>query len=76
MCLKRSCRRTARIRHEHRGLNLHEALSVQIASDRADNLGTLHKCVLHILIHDEIDISLTISGIGIRQSVELLRQNL
>ena len=40
MRFKRSCRRTARIGHKHWRLDLQETLSIQIASDRTDNLGT------------------------------------
>ena len=42
----------------------------------ADDPGTLYKGVLYFRIHNQIHITLTISCIGICQSVILLRQNL
>ncbi|CDC93316.1 putative uncharacterized protein [Roseburia sp. CAG:380] len=76
MGLKRSCRSTACVGHKHRRLNLHEALLIKETSDAADHLGSLNEGVFHVLIHDQIHISLTISGIGIGQSMMLLRKDL
>ena len=76
MCLERSCGSASGICHEHRCLNFHEALSVQIFTDGADDPGTFDKCILYFWVHDQIHISLTVTCICIRQSVELLRKDL
>src|SRR5699024_4119526 len=76
MRLKRSCGSASGICHKHRRLNLHEALSVQIFTDRADDPGTFDKCILYFRVHDQIHVSLTVTCIRICQSVELLRKNL
>ena len=76
MCLERSCSGSARICHEHRSLHFHKSLSVQIFPDRTQDFGTLDKCIFYVRIHDQIHISLTVTQIGIRQPMELLREDL
>ena len=76
MRLERPCSGAAGILHQHRCLHLHESLSVQIPADRADDLGTLDKGILHLRIHDQIHISLTVTQIRIGQPMELLRKDL
>ena len=76
MRLKRPCGRAAGVRHQHRRLHLHKALSVQISADRADHLRTFYKCLPRFLVHDQIHIPLAVARVGIGQAVELLRKNL
>ena len=76
MCLKRSCRSSPGICNKHRSLHFHKSFAVQISADRADDLRTFDKCIFRFRIHDKIHISLTITHICIRQSMELLRKNL
>jgi len=76
MGLKRSCSSSSGICHQHRSLNLQEALSIQITADTADDFRTHYKGFAHILIHNQIRISLAIPHICVGQSMILLRQNL
>ena len=76
MCLKWSCCRTACIRYQHRCLNFHESLCIQKTTDTADNFGTFDECIFYFRIHDQVYISLTITGICVSQTMEFLRQNL
>ena len=62
--------------YQHRRLHFQEALAVQITANRADNSGTLHKSILYLLIHDQVNITLAVAHIRIRQSVVFFRQNL
>ena len=76
MCLKWSCGCTTGIGDKHWGLNLHKALSIQIAANAADYLGTLDKSIFNVFIHDQIDITLTITSICVSQSMIFLRKDL
>ena len=76
MRLERSCSSAAGICNQHGSLHFHKALSVQITADGADDSGTFYKSILNILIHDQVDITLTITLVGIGQTVELLRKYL
>ena len=76
MGFKRSCGSTARIGNEHRRFDLHEALCIEIAANCADDFRALDKGILSLGIHNEIDITLTISCIDIGQPVEFFRQHL
>ena len=76
MCLKRSCCCTTCVGNQHRCFHFHEISACEEITDLLDDLGALDENFLAVLIHDQIHISLTIAGIRICQSVELLRQNL
>ena len=76
MGLKRSCSRAACIGHQHRCLHLQKSFPVQISPDTADNLRAHHEGILHLFVHNQIGISLTVTGIRVGQPVILLRQNL
>ena len=76
MCLERSCCCTACIGYEHRSLDFHEALSIQITTDAADDFRTFDECIFYIRVHDQVYISLTVTGICIGQSVEFFRKHL
>ncbi len=76
MRFKGSGSRTAGVLYQHGGLYLHEAQTVQIAANSADDLRTLQESVLNLRVHDQVHITLTIPHIGVRKSVELLRQDL
>ena len=41
-----------------------------------DNFGTFDECIFYFRIHDQVYISLTITGICVSQSVEFLRKDL
>ena len=43
-------------------------LSIQIAANAADYLGTLDKSIFNVFIHDQIDITLTITEVGLTSS--------
>ena len=73
---KRARRRTARIGDQHGGFHLHKAALVQKAADGADDAGTFDKGVAHLGVDDQIDIPLTIAGVGVGQTVEFFRQRL
>ena len=76
MCDEGTRCRAACIGHQKRSLHLHEALSVQITADAADNSGTFDKGILHFAVHDQVGVTLTITHVGVSQSMELLRKNL
>ena len=42
----------------------------------ADDLGTLYKSIFHICVHDQVHITLTVTDIGVGQTVEFLRKDL
>ena len=58
------------------GFHLHEALAVQIIPDTAEDPGTFDEGVLHIRVHNQIHVSLTVTEIRVGQSVELLGKDL
>ena len=68
--------RTACIGYQHRSFYLHKAFSTQILKDSSKDFRTLNKCILNILIHNQIHISLAVAQICICKAVELLRKNL
>ena len=76
MRLKRSCRRPSGIAHQHRSLHLHKSLTIQETADAAENFRTFDKRVLHFRIHNQIDITLTVSGVRVCKTVIFFRQNL
>ena len=76
VCLKRSCGCSSGICNQHRSFYLHESLSVKVFTDRADDFRTFDKCIFYFRVHDQIHISLTITHIGIGQTMEFLRKNL
>ena len=65
--------RAAGIGDQHGGFNFDEALTVQILADGGDDLRALEEGIADLLVHDQIEVALAIAGIGIGQSVELLR---
>ena len=76
MRLERARGGAARIGDEHRGLDLNEALRVKIAADAAYHLGALDESVLHVGVHNEVGISLTVAEVNVCQAVIFLRQYL
>ena len=74
--LEGSCRGAAGVRDQHGGLDLHEALLVQKTADLRDDLAALDKGIAHVLVHDEVDIALTVARIAVGEPVPLLRQRL
>ena len=76
MGFKRTCGSAACIGHQHRGLHLDEALTVQIAANAADDSRALNESVLHLGIHDEIHIALAVTHVNIGQAVILLGEDL
>ena len=76
MCIKGSGCCSTGIANQHRCLHFHEITGIKEITDFLDNLGTLDKGILYLRIHNQIHISLAITGIGVCQSVVLLRQNL
>ena len=54
----------------------YKAFISKIFTDCGKDLGTFNKSILYFRVHDQIHISLTITGICICQSVELLRKDL
>ena len=76
MSYERTRRGASRVRDEHGGLDLHKALVIEVASDRADYLRPLYKRVLDLGVHYEVDVSLTVTQIGVRQTVILLGKEL
>ena len=45
-------------------------------TDTADDFRTFYESLFYILVHDKIHITLTITHIGIGQSMELLRKDI
>ncbi|CDB19847.1 putative uncharacterized protein [Blautia sp. CAG:52] len=76
MCLERSCRSTTCICNQHRSLYFHEVTSGKEVTDLFEDLRTFDKDFLAFLVHDQIYISLTITGIRIGQTMEFFRKNL
>src|SRR5574344_491815 len=76
MCLERTGGSAAGICHQHRCLHFQEVLTVEIAADGTDDLRTLYKGLTDILVHDQICITLSVTDIGIGQSVPFFRQRL
>ena len=59
---------------QNRGLNFHEAVSFHVATEGRDDSGTLAEGLAHVLVHDQVDIALTITGLLVGKAVELLGQ--
>ena len=76
MCLKGSCRRAACVGHQHGGLNLHKALSVKITANGADDLGALYECVAGLGICDKVNVTLTVTCVGVGKAVILFGEDL
>ena len=76
MGLKRSCGSASGIGHQHGGLHLHKALSVQISSDCGNNLRPFHKGFLYFLVHNQIRVSLAVTDIRVCQAVIFFRKYL
>src|ERR1700740_585102 len=45
-------------RLEERGLDLDEALAVEIGADRGDDLRAEHKVAAHLLVHEQVEVAL------------------
>ena len=76
MCLKWSGSCTTSIGNQHWSLYFHEVTASKEVSDLFNDLRTLDKYVLALLVHDQVYISLTITHICVCQSVEFLRKDL
>ena len=76
MCFERSCCCTAGIGYQHRCFNFQESLSVQILTYCTDDPGTFDKGFFYVCVHDQIDITLTITDVGIGQTMKFFRKNL
>ena len=74
--LKGSCGSAACIGYQHRCLHFHEVSRIQEVTDLLDDLGSLDKGLPGLCVHDQVHISLAITGVGIGQSVEFLGQDL
>ena len=74
--LKGPGRRAAGVGNQHGGLDLEEALAVQIAADAADDFGAVDEGFAHVLVHDEVDVPLPVAHVGVGQAVELLGKGL
>ena len=68
--------RAARVVDKHRRLDFHEIPRVEIAADAGNDLRPLDEGRLDLRVHDEVDISLAVADVRVRQAVELLRKNL
>ena len=76
VCFEGSCSRAARVRNEHRSFDLQKALCIKETTDCAYNLRALDKCILNLGIHYKIDVSLTVSRIGVGEAVIFFGKNL
>ena len=65
-------RSTASQARHHGSFNFHKAQIVQVLTNDGDNPAALNEDFAHIFIGDEIGVTLTVSGVYIAQSVELL----
>lgn len=59
---------------QHWGFDFEEGLAVEVAADGGDDLGAHDEGVLHVGIHDEVDVALAITELGVGESVEFLWQ--
>ncbi len=66
--------RTAGVGDQHGSLDFHEVALCKEAADACDDLGTLDEDITGCVAHDQVDIALAITCVGILQAVELLRQ--
>ena len=74
MGVEGTCGRTDLERGQDGGIDLQEALLVQISTDLLQDLAALDKGLLDLGVCDEVNIALTITHLGIGQAVELLGQ--
>ncbi len=58
----------------HWRLHLHEAAAVEVVADELHHLGTDTEGPPRILVHDQVDITLAVAQLLIRNAVKLLRQ--
>ena len=56
------------------GVDLQEALFVQIGADFLQNQAALDKSILDLGVHDEVNVALAVTRLAVRQAVELLGQ--
>ena len=66
--------RTDLKRKENGCINFKKAVTVKEGAKFAKNLRALDKGILYLGIDDEVNISLTISEVGVLQSVEFFRE--
>jgi hypothetical protein len=59
-------------RLQDRGLHLEEAALVEPAADRADDLGAQDEELPRLLVRQEIDLSVSVSGLDVLEPVELV----
>ena len=71
---ERTSRRTARNGVQARGLNLHKTAGIHKVADLAHDSGALLKGIAYLRVDDQVNIALTVTHIGILQTVPLLRQ--
>ncbi len=76
MSLERTSRCTAGIADEHRCLHFHEVSAVEEVTDLLNDLGSLNECILDLRIYDEVEVTLTVTHICVRQTVVLFRKDL
>ena len=74
MGVEGTCGRTDLERGQDGGIDLQEALLVQISTNLLQDLAALDKGLLDLGVCDEVNIALTITHLGIGQAVELLGQ--
>ena len=74
VCYKRSCSCADFKCVENRCINFKKAVTVKEGAKFAKNLRALDKGILYLGIDDEVNISLTISEVGVLQSVEFFRE--
>ena len=65
---------TAGVVHQNRRLDLHEVPAGQEVTDLTQNRRSLVENLAALRVHDEVDISLAVTGIGILQTMEFLRE--
>ena len=71
---ERTSRRTARNGVQTRGLNLHKTAGIHKVADLAHDSGALLKGIAYLRVDDQVNIALTVTHIGVLQTVPLLRQ--
>ena len=76
MCFKRTCCGSAGVCDQHRSLYFHKVTRIQEFADLADDFGALNESLFYLRIHDQVHITLTITQVGIGQTVEFFRKHL
>ena len=74
MSNERARKGTAVARLQHRGLNLNEAALVEPATDARDHLRARDEITAHVFVHREVEVTLAIPGLDIRQAMEGVRE--